>query len=521
MTNLLRDFRLSVRRLTKKPGLTVVVLLTLALGIGANTAIFTVDYASMIAPIPYPNPDQLVIMWSKVKGNYRGTSPADYLEWKRLASSFQTVDATAFRPTFNVSTPDQPEFLPGWSSTAGMFERRGVKFSLGRDFIPEEEQPGKNHVVVLSHKLWKRLGSDPDILGKSVRFDNQPYTVVCVWAEGTVEEKGTRWFDVPLSFKPEQINHDDHWLVVEGRLKPDVTIQQAQADMDRVTGILAKEYPDSDKGWTASVEFLKNDFFPKDTQLICWLLLGAVTFVLLMACVNVANILLAKGVSRQKEVSLRIALGASRTTIFTEQIIESLVLAIAGGLLGIGAAHAILRAIATLMPMNYLPNEADLRLNIPILLFTLASTTLAGLLFGCAPAWYASRVDPSENLKEAGRAGGGKGRHRLRRILVVGEFALAISLLAGAGLAIHSFINLQRVDLGFSTDHILTFRLGVPESRPKDADRMVAYYHQILDSIAAVPGVSHAAATIAVPLMPPDNVQFTIAGAPEIADPKQ
>lgn len=521
MRNLLQILCFSGRRLRNNLGVTVVVLLTLALGVGANTAMFTVDYASMIAPLPYPNPDQLVIVWSTVNGNRRVTSPADFLEWKRLSSSFQTLDATAFGPAFNVATQDQPEYMLGWSSTAGMFQSRGVEYSLGRDFLPEEEQLGKNHVVVLSHRLWKRLGSDPNILGKSVRFDNTPYTVVGVWAEGTVEERGTRWFDVPLSFKPEQINHDDHWVVVEGRLKPNVTIQQAQADMDRIAAILAKEYPDSNKGWGASVEFLKNDFFSHDTQLICWLLLGAVTFVLLIACVNVANILLAKGVSGQKEVAVRIALGASRRIIFAQQITESLFLALGGGLLGIGVAYVILRGITVLMPVNYLPLEADLRLNIPILFFTLISTTAAGVLFGCAPAWYASRVDPGENLKEAGRAGSGKGHHRLRRMLVVTEFGLALILLAGAGLTIHSFLNLQRVDLGFRTDHVLTFSLAVPESRPKEPDRIVGYYHQILEAIDGLPGVSHTTAATDLPLFGGGNAQFAIAGKPDSADTKQ
>jgi putative ABC transport system permease protein len=521
MRNVGQILRFSHRRLRNKPGVTTVVLLTLALGVGANTAMFTVDYASMIAPIPYPNPDQLVIVWSKVNGYRTETSPADFLEWRHLSSSFQALDATTFGPNFNVATRDQPEFFAGWSSTAGMFQRRGLRFSLGRDFLPEEEAAGKNHVVVLSHRLWKRLGSDPNILGKAVRFDNVPYTVVGVWAEGTGEEKGTRWFDVPLSFKPEQINHDDHWLVVEGRLKPGVTIQQAQSDIDRVTAILAKEYPDSNKGWGASVEFLKSDFFSRDTQFTCWLLLGAVTFVLLIACVNVANILLAKGVSGQKEIAVRIALGASRTTIFAQQIVESQVLALAGGALGVGVAYAILCGIASFMPVNYLPLEADLRLNIPILCFTLASTTLAGLLFGCAPAWYASRVDPGENLKEAGRSGVGKGHHRFRRVLVVGEFALALSLLAGAGLAIHSFLNLQRVELGFRTDHILKFWLAPPESKLKDPDSMNAYYQQMLDNISGLPGVARTTATTVVPLEGSEHVRFTIAGRADIVDPKE
>ena len=278
MRTLLRAFSYAIRRLRRSPGVTVTVLLTLALGIGANTAMFTVDYASMIAPLPYPNPDRLVLIWSKVHGHRNQVSPADFLDWKEQSSSFQGLDAFAMN-AFNVATQDQPEYLPAWVSTAGALRRRGVKYSLGRDFLPEEEQPGKDHVVVLTHRLWKRLGSDPNILGKSVRLDNVPYTVVGVWAEGTVEEKGIRWLDVPLALKPEQINREDHWLFVEGRLKPGVTLQQAQADLDRITAVLAKTYPKTNEGWGASVEPLKNDFFPKQRQKIFWLLLGAVGFV--------------------------------------------------------------------------------------------------------------------------------------------------------------------------------------------------------------------------------------------------
>lgn len=343
-----------------------------------------------------------------------------------------------------------------------------------------------------------------------------------VWAEGTVEEKGNRWFDMPLSFKPNQITHDSHSLVVEGRLKPRVSIQQAQADMDRVTAILAKEYPQSDKGWGASVEYLKNDFFSHDTQLMCWLLLGAATFVLLIACVNIANILLAKGTTGLRETAVRIAVGASRTRIFAQQITDSLVLALAGGLLGVLLAYAILRAINILMPVNYLPLEADLRVNTPVLLFTLASTTLAGVLFGCAPAWYASRVNPGENLKEAGRASAGKGHRRLRSILVVGEFALTLSALSGAGLAIHSFFNLRHVELGFRTDQVLTFWLEVPESQSNERDRIDAYYQQIIDAISGLPEVACATATTGIPLGGgSDNVQFSVVGRPSTLDTKQ
>ncbi|MBV8672130.1 MAG: FtsX-like permease family protein, partial [Acidobacteriaceae bacterium] len=349
----------------------------------------------------------------------------------------------------------------------------------------------------------------------------EPYTVIGVMAPGPWD-KGRNMFLVPLVFKPEQINHDFHWLLVMGRLKPGITVRQAQADMDRVTSGLAKTYPKSDQGWGSFVEPLQNDFMPKERILTLWLLLGAVGFILLIACANVANLLLARGLTRQKEVAVRSALGANRRTIFAQLLTESLALAIAGGLLGVGVGYAMLHGLIAIMPEDTLPWEADLSLNLPILAFTLLATTLAGLLFGCAPAWYASRIDPAETLKEGGRSGMGAGRHRLRRLLVIGEFTLALTLLAGAGLAIHSFWNMSRVDLGVQTDHVLTFFLPVPDSRPKDPQQITTYYRQILANISAVPGVMHASAETGLPLEGSGfGMPFTIAGKPAYTDPSE
>ena len=253
-----------------------------------------------------------------------------------------------------------------------------------------------------------------------------------------------------------------------------------------------------------------------------WLLMGAVGFVLLIACVNVANLLLARGMARQKELAVRSSLGAGRTTIFAQLLTESLILALAGGALGVGVGYAILQGLVAAMPRNTLPSEADLRLNIPILLFTLLATTIAGLLAGSAPAWYASRVDPAEVLKEGGRSGTSAGKHFLRRILVIGEFALALALLAGAGLTIHSSWNLAHVDLGIKTDHVLTFFLPVPETRSKDPQVISSYYRDILNHIAAVPGVQHTAAMTGQPPYGPGfGMPFMLEGGQTYADPSQ
>ncbi len=290
--------------------------------------------------------------------------------------------------------------------------------------------------------------------------------------------------------------------------------------MDAVTNQIAKAYPKSNQGWGSFVEPLKNDFLPSDRKQTLWFLLGAVAFILLIACVNVANLLLARGIARQKELAVRSALGASRRVIFEQLITESLLLSICGGILGVGVGYAMLRALIATMPPFTLPTEADLSLNLPILLFTVAATTLSGLLFGSAPAWYASRIDPGEALKEGGRSGTGAGRHRLRQSLVIGEFTLALTLLAGAGLAIHSFLNLLRVDLGLRTDHVLTFSLPVPESRPKDPEKIVAYYQQMLSNIKAVPGVTSASAMTGMPLFGSGfGMPFTVVGKPAFKDP--
>jgi putative ABC transport system permease protein len=520
MTTLLQNIRFSLRMLGRNPGLAITVLLTVALGIGANTAIFTVDYATLLAPLPFPQPNQLVMVWSKIQGNRNGVAAGDFTDWKQQNTVFS--DLNAFTGTsFNIATKDQPQFLQASLVTAGLLQMQGEPLFLGRYFLPEEGQAGHEHVVILTHKLWLKLGADRKIVGTTLRLDGEPYTVVGVQAQGDAD-RGENQMTVPLVFKPEQLNHDFHWLLVMGRMKPGVTLHQAQENMDAVTAHIAQVYPKSDKGWGAKVEPLHNDFLPPERIHMLWLLLGAVGFVLLIACVNVANLLLARGMTRQKELAVRSALGAARSTIFAQLLTESLLLTLAGGALGVCVGYAMLQGLITVMPRGTLPNEADLRLNLPILLFTLAATTLAGLLAGSAPAWYASRIDPGEALKEGGRTGTSAAKHRLRRLLVIGEFALALSLLAGAGLAIHSFWNLTRVDLGIRTDHVLTFSLPVPDSRSKDPVQIAAYYRNILAHIDAVPGVSHAAVTTGYPLHGVGfGMPFTLAGGPSYSDPSQ
>jgi putative ABC transport system permease protein len=320
---------------------------------------------------------------------------------------------------------------------------------------------------------------------------------------------------VPLAFKPDQLNHDFHWLNVMGRLKPGVTIRQANADMKAVTQRVAETYPLSNKGWGASVEPLKNDFTSRDTIKDLWLLMGAVGFVLLIACVNVANLLLARGTIRMKEVAVRASLGATRAQLFSQFLTESVVLAVIGGVLGVSLASAMLRAILALLPPFSVPSEADIRVSLPVLFFTIGATLLSGVICGCAPAWKISRQNLSDTLKEGGRSMSTAGRHGLRRGLVVMEFAMALTLLAGAGLAIHSFWNLTRIDLGFRPDHVLISYLPVPNDHFAQPEQMTSFYRQLLEKISAQPGISSAAITTAAPILGTDGgMPFSIAGQP-------
>ena len=519
MHNLLRNLQYSLRMLRRNAGLTSAVAATLALGIGATTAIYTVIYATLLAPLPLPLPEQLVMVWSKIQGNRNGISAGDFLDWQRYSKSFQSLCAFT-GGNFNLGTKDKPEQVDGRLSSPGFLRMMGFSFMLGRDFLPQEGIPGNEKEVVLTHKLWIKLGSDRNIIGTQLRINGGFYTVVGVLAEG-VPDRYDAQLTAPLAFRPEQINHDYHWLLAMARLKPGVSIQQAQADMTAVTARIAEENPRSDKGWGALVQPLQNNFMPKDRIRTLWILLGAVGFVLLIACVNVANLLLAKGVSRWREVAVRTAVGASRRQVFEQFLIESVVLAVGGGALGVGLGVFLLRSIVAAMPACTLPSEVSLRLDAPVLAVTLAATILAGMLSGCAPAWYASRVDPASSLKEGGRAGEGKSHHRLRRSLVIGELALALTLLSGAGLALHSFWNLTKVDLGVRTDHVLTFTLQQPDGRFPTAERIENYYRRVIERIHAVPGVTSVAVVTGAPLLgTSDGMPFTIVGK-SVADPSQ
>jgi len=507
-----QNLRFAWRLLCRNRNLNAIIVVTLAIGIGANTAIFTVDYATLFAPLPYSEPDQLVTVWTGTAATRLNPSSQTFVEWRNLSRSFQELGAFT-SGTFGISNFGQPQSVWGMRVTTNYFHTLGSPFFLGRDFRPGEDQEGQNHVVILTHKLWSHLGADRSLVGHTMPIDGKPYTVIGVLQPG-VADRDIFEMAVPLVISPQEMQSGSVYLVAIGRLKNGVSIQQAENNLDAIMAHLAPNNSMDAQITGASVRPLREYMFSmsRNSRQTLWWLLGGVGFVLLIACVNIANLLLVKGMSRRREIAVRSALGATRRTIFLQLLTESLLLALAGGLLGIALGNSLLRVLLAAMPRFTLPWATDTQLSGPILLFTLLVTTLAGLCFGCIPAGLASQNNPVEALKSSAHIGAGAGRHRLQRILVTGELALALSIVAGAGLVLHSFANLLNVDMGVRTDHVLTFYLSGPESHEAKPAKIAAYYRQMLTGLRAIAGVSSASAQTGTPLFPPGSVPFVVAG---------
>jgi putative ABC transport system permease protein len=514
MANFWRDTVHGLRLLRKNPGFASVAILALALGIGANTAIFSVVYGAMLSPLPYRDPDKLVVVWSTQEGNHEAVSPADFLDWQRESTVFDGLVALQFS-RIALSDSTGAELIGIGYQTPGTDKMFGQPLLLGRGFLPEEGEPGKDRVVDLSYETWRdRFGSDPNILGKTIRLGREPYTVVGVYRPAPTDREVNSRLSAPLAFKPGEITRDDHSLLVEGRLKPGVSLAQANAEMAAIVERIDETYPASSKGWGVSVVPLKNAWLDSDLRSSLLLLMIAVGFVLLIACADVANLLLAQGAARQREIAVRGALGATRGQVIRQFLTESLWLAAVGAALGVALAWVLVKVIVAVVPRYTLPTDRFIGLQYPVLLFALAITVVSSLLFGSAPAWQAARLNLSDALKEGGRSAIGARRHWLRRALVVTEFALALTLLAGGGLAIRSFWKLTHVDLGFRRDHVLTFYLPLRRGQLKTPEQIETYYSQFLDRISALPGVTTASAGTGMPVYGPgfDGVPFSIAG---------
>jgi putative ABC transport system permease protein len=505
MPSLLQDLRYALRQLRRSPGFTAVVLVTLALGIGANTAIFSVVNGVLLRPLGFKDANRLVRVWhvppaKSFPGMTRfAASAANYLDWEKQNHVFDRMAILAYR-SFDLTGGDKPEQVDACAASSGFFATLGVQPMLGRLFFPEEDQPGRSHVVVLSHWLWQeRFGANPDIVGHNINLDGTSYFVAGVMpASFRFPDFAQMWTPMAWTDQERAVRGEHHYMVI-ARLKPDIHLEEAQAEMDTISGRLQQLYPEDDKGWGAVVVPMHDDLV-SDVRPALLVLLGAVAFVLLIACVNVANLALAKTFSRQKEIAIRTALGATSARVLRQILTETVFLALAGGALGLAFAHLADRLIVAFLA-DKLPRSIDVGLDWQVLAFTAAISVVTGIAAGVLPALRSSRGDVNQALKQGlGRSDADSGGHRTRSILVVSEVALSLMLLIGAGLMIRSFQKLRAVNPGFDSRGVLTVTTMVSHSKFPLPALQISFFERVLQRVRALPGVESAGVIDDMPL---------------------
>ncbi|HEV8187773.1 MAG TPA: ABC transporter permease, partial [Pyrinomonadaceae bacterium] len=470
---MIQDIRYGIRSLMKRPGSTAVALITLALGIGVNTAIFSAVDSVLLRPLPFKDPERLVSIWEQTLkiGILRNeVAPANFVDLRTQNQSFEAIGATGPQDV-NLTGDGEPERISGQLVSANVFSILGVEPALGRTFLTNEDQPGQEHVVVLSHALWqRRFNQDPSIVNRNITLNGEAFTVVGVMPRGFFfpEREIALW--IPWAMEPEQAaGRGDHYLRLIGRLRSTATVEHANQDLKSIAARLETEYPRTNEGLGFTSNSLHKDYVG-DLRLPILILFGAVGLVLLIACANVANLLLAQATTRRREIAIRIALGARRWTIVRQLLVESLLLAGAGGLLGMFVAFWGVSGLAKFLPES-LSKLQSVTVDTRVFLFTLGVSALTAIIFGGVPALLASRTRPGETLSDTARdvSGGTSGRF-VRRLLVVSEVALAVVLLVGAGLLIRSFQRLRQVDIGFTTENRLTMKMVLPMPKYVKAD---------------------------------------------------
>ena len=519
MDAFIKDIRYGVRSLLKRPSLTIIAVVTLAIGIGANSAIFSVVNALLIKPLPFPELDRVVAVWEKQPSHgvvHNEVSMANYLDWRTQNQTFERLALYRWWST-NLTGGESPERIQGFLVTGNFLDVLGVKPLLGRTFSPEEDQPGKGAVAILTHALWqRRFGADPDIVNKTITLNGLTRTVIGVMPQGFNYPSSVEVL-APLVITPEMArSRQNHSYYVVGRLKPKASLASAQADLDAIAARLEKEYAESNTGWGVVVYPIVEDTVRlyKTSVLV---LMAAVGFVLLIVCANVANLMLARAAGRQKELALRAALGASRLRLIRQLLTESVILALVGGTLGVLIAYwgvDLLRSFNPGDAARFAPGWDRMGVSLPVLGFNLGLSLFSGLLFGLAPAWQISRTDLNGALKEGGRLSA-SGSHRLRGLLVISEVALSLMLLVSAGLLLRSFVSLMRTDPGFSSDQILTMRVSLPSAKYKEDPQRLAFYSDLVSRVKTLPGVESAALVNYLPLGGSNSSDaFLIEGTP-------
>jgi putative ABC transport system permease protein len=519
---ILQDLRHGARLLLRSPGFTLVAVAALAIGIGANTAIFSVVNTLLLQRLPYEDADRLAVLWEHNLPRDRKNnvvSPGNFLHWRELQQSFVDLAAvggmSGFTFKITLTGAGEPEEVPYQMVSPSFFSILGVQPARGRAFGPDDEKP-QSRVAIVSDALWRRrFNADPELIGRGITLAEESYTVVGIMPPGfSYLDKGTDVW-VPLGFPAAARTPRGRWLSVMGRLKPGVTFEQAQRDMERVHAELTRQFPDFNTGWTARVVPLREQL-TGDVRPALLFMLGAVAFVLLIACANVANLLLARATARRRELALRSALGAGRGRIVRQLMAESLVLAILGGLSGLLLAywglHLLRSAIAGQLPIQRLESVS---IDGWVLGFTIAASLLSGLFFGLVPAFSASGTSLTDALKEGGRTGSAAAGKRTRSGFVVAEVALALVLLVGAGLLVRSFVRVTNVDPGFDAARTVSMSVSLPAGRCRDGAARDLFFTRLFDQIDALPGVDASGATSFLPISGLGAAtRFDIVGAP-------
>jgi predicted permease len=502
--DLLQDLRYGLRMLRKHPGFTVVAALTLALGIGANTAIFSVVETVLLRPLPYPAADRIVMLWENVnipayKNDQNTPAPGNFNDWRQQSQSYTGMAAIGFR-AWNLTGAGDPVRISGEAVSSGFFDVLGVEPVLGRAFTPPEDAPGSERVAILGHGLWtERFGGDPSVVGRSIELDDVAYTIVGVMPRGFAFPDPDDRLWVPIALTPQQLaNHGSHFLRIVARLRTGTTTAQAQSEIDAIAAQLARQFPASNTGVGARVMPLR-DVLVGDVQRPLLVLAGIVGFVLLMVCANIGNLLLARASAREREFAVRAALGAGRGRVLRQLMTESLVLAGVGGGAGLALASWSLAGLRWMAPAN-LPQAPDISIDGRVAAFNFAVACVAGFVCGLAPAWQAGRSDLHDAIKSDARAASHRAGARARSLLVVMETALGVVVLVGAGLLLRSFWHLQHVAVGFESDRLLTFRVVMPQARYDTVQKRSTFLRGLADRLRAAPALQSAAGITFLPL---------------------
>ncbi len=504
--SLMHDFRSTTRAFLQHPGFVITTTLILALGIGANATIFSVVNAVLVRPLPYKEPDRIVMIWEKNQSQAVPraiVSPANFLDWKKQNQVFE--DLAAFRFWYYTLTGSgDPERYQGARVSASFFPLLGVRPEIGRNFRAEEEDIGRDHVVMLSHALWqRRFGGNSNIIGQPLTIDGEPFTIIGVLPASfrfirVLNAELELW--MPIAFAREQLTREDHSIIVYGRLRQGVTLAQAQAEMNGIANRLAQAYPKTNSGWGAQVNNLQEQTV-EPVRPILLILMTVVGFVLLIACANVANLLLTRVTARQKDIAVRLALGSSRFRLMRHLLTESLLLAFLGGGAGLLLAYWGVDVLNAIVPQNRMPRLEKFSLDVRVLVFTLIVSILVGVIVGLIPGLRASRLNLSETLKEGGRAfSEAPGGRRLRNLLVVLEITLTVPLLISAGLMLRSSLLLQNIDRGINLKNVLAIQISLPTAKYSTPAQTAAFYHHALERIQSEPGVESAGAVNFLPL---------------------